>query len=57
MDTQWEFAVWHRELNPVFYDNLEGQGVEGGREFQEGGDICIPVADSCRWLAETSTIL
>ena len=32
----------------MFYDNLEGQGVEGGREFQEGGDICIPVADSCR---------
>ena len=22
-------------------------GVEGGREFQEGGDMCIPMIDSC----------
>ena len=22
-------------------------GVGGGREVEEGGDICIPVADSC----------
>ena len=29
-------------------DNLEGwDGVRGGREVQEGGDICIPTADSC----------
>ena len=29
-------------------DNLEGwDGVGGGREVEEGGDICIPVADSC----------
>ena len=29
-------------------DNLKGwDGVEGGREFREGGDICIPMADSC----------
>ena len=28
-------------------DNLEGwDGVGGGREFQEEGDICTPVADS-----------
>ena len=27
-------------------DNLEGwDGVGGGREAQEGGDICMPVAD------------
>ena len=24
-----------------------GEGVGGGREVQEGGDICMPVADSC----------
>ena len=30
-------------------DNLKGwDGVGGGREVQKGGDICIPVADSCR---------
>ena len=29
-------------------DNLEGSdGVGFGREIQEGGDICIPMADSC----------
>ena len=28
--------------------NLEGWNGEGdGREAQEGGDICIPMADSC----------
>ena len=35
-----------------------GVGGEGdGREVQEGGDICIPVADSCWCMAETNTIL
>ena len=39
-------------------DNLEGWDVVGGgREVQEGGDICIPVADSCWCMAETNTIL
>ena len=29
-------------------DNLEGwDTVGGGREAQGGGDICIPMADSC----------
>ena len=29
-------------------DNLEGwDGVGCGKEVQEGGDVCIPVADSC----------
>ena len=29
-------------------DNLEGwNGVGVGREIQERGDMCIPVADSC----------
>ena len=28
--------------------NLEGwDGEEGGRKVQKGGDICIPMADSC----------
>ena len=46
-DNQWELAVCCRELNPVLCDNLEGlNGVEGGREVQEGGDICIPMTDS-----------
>ena len=29
-------------------DNLEGwNGVGGGKEVQEGGDMHIPMADSC----------
>ena len=27
------------------------------KEVQEGGDICIPMADSCGCMAETNTIL
>ena len=43
---------------PVLCDNLEGwAGEGGGREVQEGRDICIPMADSCRCMAETITIL
>ena len=42
----------------VLCDNLEGwDGVGGGREGLEGGDICISLADSCCCLAETNTIL
>ena len=33
---------------PVLCDNLEGwDGEGGGREVPEGGDIYIPMADSC----------
>ena len=31
--------------------------MEGGREAQEGGDICILTADSQRCTAETNTTL
>ena len=31
-----------------FGDNLEGwDGVGGGKETQEGGDTCTPMADLC----------
>ena len=30
--------------------------VGDGREFQEGGDVCTPMADSCQCMAETNTI-
>ena len=37
-----------RKLNPGLCNNLEGwDGEEGGREVQKGGNICIPMADSC----------
>ena len=28
-----------------------------GREVPEGGDTCLPVAASCRYWAQTNTIL
>ena len=35
--------------------NLEGwDGVGGGKKVQEGGRICIPMAGSCRCVAETN---
>ena len=46
------------ELNLVLHDNLDGwDGVGDGREVQEGGDVCITVADSCRCTEETNTTL
>ena len=46
--SQWEFAVWLRKLKQGLCINLEGcGGEESGREAQKGGDICIPMADSC----------
>ena len=47
-----------RSSNPVLCDNLEGWDGVGDRwETQEGGDIHIPVADSCGHMAETNTTL
>ena len=48
IDGQWEFALWFRKLKQELCINLEGWVGEGhGREFQKGGDTCIPMADSC----------
>ena len=45
---QWEFAVRLRKLKPGLCDKQERwHGVGGGKEVQEEGDICIPMADSC----------
>ena len=45
-DSQWEFAIWLRKLKQGLCINLEGWDGEGdGREVQEGGDICIPMAE------------
>ena len=47
IDIQLEFAVWLRKLKQGLCINLEGWDGEGdGREFQKGGDIRIPMADS-----------
>ena len=40
--------AWLNRKQLELCDNLEGwDGVRGGREVQERGDICIPMADSC----------
>ena len=48
IDRQWKFAVWLGKLKQGLCTNLEGWHGEGdGRQFQKGGDICKPTADSC----------
>ena len=48
MDSQWEFAVWLRKLKQGLCIDLEEWDGEGdGTEVQKGGDICIPMTDSC----------
>ena len=47
IDSQQEFAVWLRKLKQGLCINLEGWGGEEDRlEFQKGGHICMPMADS-----------
>ena len=47
IDSQWEFPIWLRELKQGLCNNLDGWEGEGdGREVQERGDVCIPMADS-----------
>ena len=48
IDSQKEFAVWLGKLKQGLCINLEVWGGEGdGRELEKGGDMCIPMADSC----------
>ena len=53
-----EETVWLGELKLEVCDNLKGwDGMGSGREGQEGGDMCVPLADSCWCMAETNTTL
>ena len=46
IDSQWEVAVWLRELQQGLCDNLDAWDGEGnGREVWEGGDMGVPLAD------------
>ena len=46
--SQREFAAWLRKLKQWLCFNLEQWDGEGnGKEFQRGGDVGIPMADSC----------
>ena len=58
IDSQQEFAVWLRKHKQGLCINLVGWYGEGdGLEVQKGGDIYIPMADSCWGLTENSKIL
>ena len=55
---QWSLLYDAGSSNRVLCNNLEGwDGVRGEREVQEEGDIGMPMADSCWYMAETTTIL
>ena len=48
IDSQWEFAGWLRKLKQGLWINLEvWDGAGDGSKVEEGGHICIPMADSC----------
>ena len=48
IDSPRECAICFRKVKQGLCINLEGWDGEGdGREAQEGGDIYIPMADSC----------
>ena len=48
IDSHREFAIWLRKLKQGLCINLEGwDGAGGEKEVQKGGDICIPMANSC----------
>ena len=48
IDSQWKFSVWLRKLKQVPCINLDRCDGEGDvRELVKGGDICIPMVDSC----------
>ena len=43
-DSQWACAVWHRELNPLLRNYLEGQDGAGNRGSRERKHMC-----TCSW--------
>ena len=58
IDSPWELAICLRELKQALWDNLEGWDGEGEeREVREGGDMDVPMADSCWYTAENHKIL
>ena len=56
IDNQQEFSVWLRKLKQRLCIILEWDGERDGREVQKGGDMCIPMADSCGGLTENKIL-
>ena len=55
IDNQGKLDVLLRELKLGLCNNLEGRERVGGGKIQEGGDICVPIAN--RGMAETKPVL
>ena len=51
-DSQWEFAVWLRELKQRLCNRLKD-----GMEREMGGDMGVPMADSCWCMTENHKVL
>jgi len=45
--SQWEFAVWLRKLKRALYQPRRVRWGGRWEKGSKGGDICIPMADSC----------
>lgn len=50
-------AIEQRELSSCSVTTQRDGGVEGAREAQEEGDICVHLADSCCCAAGTNPTL
>ena len=51
-DSQWEFDVWPRELKLGLCDRWGWEG--DGRKIWKGGEMGVPIADSC-WVWQKTT--
>ena len=51
------FCMAQETQTGILYQPSGVDGEGAGREVQKGGNICIPVADSCWSLTENSKIL
>ena len=47
IDGQQEFGMAQETQTGALYQPSGQDGAGDGREAQKGGDMCIPVADSC----------
>ena len=48
IDSRQEFTICLRKLKEGLCVNLDGwDGAVDGKEVQMGGDICVPMTDSC----------
>lgn len=57
MDSWWETAVWQRELNLMFCDDVEEWDEGVGRRLKMEGIYVIQTADSLFCLAKTDIML